>query len=141
MTAIEDVKIDKSQVEKRVKDWKKRISDLYTSIKEWTKDTHYSIKTGGKEIMYEELMAQFNVQPVEIDTADIYEDERIVLTIKPKGLWIIGANGRIDILSTHGSYMIVDTAGQFKTPKWKLYSGDKRNWVEFTKRTFLQLLK
>ena len=73
MTTTEDVKIDKSHVEKRVKDWKKRVSDLYATIKGWTKDTDYSIKTGGKVTMYEELMAQFNVQPVEIDTADIYK--------------------------------------------------------------------
>lgn len=134
-------KVDKSHVEKRVKDWKKRISDLYSTIKGWTKQTDYSIRTGGKVTMYEELMAQFNVHPVEIDTADIYKDEKIALTIKPKGLWMIGANGRIDMLSTHGSYMIVDTAEQFKAPKWKLYNGDKRNGVDLTKQNFLQLLK
>lgn len=141
MTITEDVKIDKSHVEKRVKDWKKKVSDLYTTIKGWIKQTEYSIKLGGKIVMYEELMAQFNVQAVEIDTADIYKDEKIILTIKPKGLWIIGANGRIDILSTRGSYMIVDTAEQFKTPKWKLYNGDKKNGIDFTKQSFLQLLK
>ncbi len=141
MIITEDVKVDKGHVEKRVKDWKKRVSDLYITIKGWTKQTEYSIKTGGKVTMYEELMAQFNVHPVEIDTADIYKDERIVLTIKPKGLWIIGANGRIDILSTSGSYMIVDTAEQFKAPKWKLYNGDKKNGVDFTKQSFLQILK
>lgn len=141
MTTTEEVKIDKSHVERRVRDWKKRVSDLYATIKGWTKDTDYSIKTGGKVTMYEELMSQFNVQPVEIDTADIYKDETIVLTIKPKGLWIIGANGRMDILSTRGGYMIVDTAEQFKAPKWKLYNGDRRNGAELTKQTFLQLLK
>jgi hypothetical protein len=141
MTATEDVKIDKGQVEKRVRDWKKRISDLYGTIKGWTKETDYSLKMGGKVTMYEELMAQFNVHPIELETADIYKEERIVLTIKPKGLWIIGANGRVDILSNRGSYMIVDTAEQFKTPKWKLYNGDKRNGTEFTKQTFFQLLK
>jgi hypothetical protein len=141
MTITEEVKIDRSHVEKQVKDWKKRISDLYNAMKGWTKNTGYSIKIGGKVTMYEELMAQFYVPPVEIDTADIYSEEKIVLTIKPKGLWMIGANGRIDILSTVGSYMIVDTAEKFKASKWKLYNGDMRNGVDFTKQTFLELLK
>lgn len=141
MTITEDIKVDKSHVEKRVRDWKKRISELYTAIKGWTKQTEYSIKIGGKIVMYEELMAKFNVQAVEVDTADIYKDEKIILTIKPKGLWIIGANGKIDILSTRGSYVIVDTAEQFETPNWKLYNGDKKNWVDFTKQSFLQILK
>lgn len=140
MTTTEDVKIDKSHVERRVRDWKKRISELYATIRAWTKQSEYSIKAGGKIVMYEEQMAQFNVQAVEIDTADIYKDEKIVLTIKPKGLWTIGVNGRIDILSIRGSYMIVDAAEQFKTPKWKLYNGDKKG-VDFTKQSFLQLLK
>ncbi len=141
MTITEGVKIDRSQVERGVRDWIKRISDLYSTIKSWTKHTEYSIKTGGKVLMYEELMGQFNIPPVEIDTADIYKDDRIVLTIKPKGLWIIGVNGRIDILSPHGSYTLVDTSEPFKTPKWKLYNSDKRNGLDFTKQSFLQLLK
>lgn len=141
MTISEEVNVDKLQVENRVRDWKKRISDLYAAIKGWTKQTEYSIKTGGKLTMYEELMAQFNVQPVKIETADVYKDEKIILTIKPKGLWIIGANGGIDILSTHGSYTLIDTAEQFKAPKWKLYNGDKRDGIDFTKQSFLQLLK
>jgi len=141
MTISEEVKVDKAHVEKRVKDWKKRISDLYAAVKDWTRHTEYSLKTGGKLTIYEELMAQFNVHPAQVDTADIYKEERIILTIKPKGLWIIGANGIIDILSAKGSYIIVDIAEQFKTPKWKLFNGDKRNGVDLTKQSFLNLLK
>lgn len=141
MVATDDAKVDKSHVERRVKDWKKRISDLYATIKGWIEQSEYSIKTGGKLTMLEELMDQFGVHPVEIDTADVYKDKKIILTLKPKGLWVIGSNGRIDILSADGSYMLVDTADQFKTPRWKLYNGDKRNGIDFTKQSFLQLLK
>lgn len=139
MIAITQV-MDKVQVERQVRDWRKRISDLYVTIGDWTKQTEYSIKIGNKIMMYEELMARFNVDPMEINTADVYKDERIVLTFKPKGLWTIGANGRVDILSMRGSYVLLDTAEQFRNPKWKLYNGDKKSGVDFTKHSFLQLL-
>lgn len=134
-------KVDRQQVEKRVRDWKKRVTDLYSTIKLWLKDSEYSLKSGSKLTMYEELMSQFNIPATDIDTADIYKDKNFVLTIKPKGLWIIGANGRIDILTTKGNYLLVDNAEQFEVPKWKLFNGDKKNGVEFSKQTFFQLLK
>ncbi len=140
MTMQDTIKVDKSHVEKRVRDWKKRVSDLYSNIKLWLKDSDYSLKHGPKSAMYEELMSQFNVHSTEVDTADIYKDNKIVLTIKPKGLWIIGANGRIDILSAKGNYMLVDYAEQFEAPQWKLFNGDKINGVELTEQIFLQIL-
>jgi hypothetical protein len=77
--------------------------------------------------MYEELMSQFGIPASEIDTADVHKGKHFILSIKPKGLWIIGANGRIDILTTKGSYMLVDTADEFSKPQWKLLNGNKKN--------------
>jgi len=85
-------------------------------------------------------MSEFNVRATNIETADIYKDNKIVLALKPKGLWMVGANGRIDLLSTKGNYMLVDFAEQFEPPYWKLFNGDKKNGVEFTKQSFFQLL-
>lgn len=136
----ETIKVDKQYVEKRVRDWKKRISDLYSIIKLWLKDSEYSLKLGPKLTMYEELMSQFNVHSTEINSADIYKDNKIVLTIKPIGLWVIGVNGRVDILSTKGNHMLLDFSEEFETPQWKLFNGDKKNGVEFTKQSFFQLL-
>jgi len=134
------IKVDKQHVEKRIIDWKKRVSDLYSTIELWLTGSDYYIKRGSKLKMYEELMSEFNVRATNIETADIYKYNKIVLTLKPKGLWIVGANGRIDLLSTKGNYMLVDFAKQFVAPKWKLFNGDKKNGVEFTKRSFFQLL-
>jgi hypothetical protein len=135
------IKIDKQHVVKRVDDWKKRVSDLYSTIELWLKSSDYYIKRGSKLKMYEELMSEFSVRATDIETADIYKDNKIVLTLKPKGLWIVGANGRIDLLSTKGNYMLVDFAEQFESPHWQLFNGDKKNGVEFTKQSFFQLLK
>jgi hypothetical protein len=133
--------INKEQVENRVRDWKKRVTDLYSDINLWLKDTEYTFKKGSKITMYEELMSQFGIPASEIDTADVHKGKHFILSIKPKGIWIIGANGRIDILTTKGSYMLVDTADEFSKPQWKLLNGNKKNGMEFNKQTFIQLLK
>ncbi|MBM2816176.1 MAG: hypothetical protein HW421_2938 [Ignavibacteria bacterium] len=132
--------IDTQHVEERVRDWKKRVSDLYSIIEEWLRNSEYSLKYGPKLIMYEGLMSQFNVHSTEVETADIYKNNKIVLTIQPKGLWVIGANGRVDILSTEGNHLLLDVSEQFETPHWKLFNGNKKNGIDFTKQSFLQIL-
>ena len=138
---VAEIIVDKHLVEKRVADWKKRVADLYSTIKTWLIDSEYSLKLGPKLTMFEELMSRFSVPPTDIDTADVFKNKSFILTLKPQGLWIIGVNGRIDILTMKGNYQLVDYANQFETPKWKLFSGAKKNGVEFSKQTFLQLLK
>ena len=139
MLEIED-KVDRKHIEKRVNDWKKRVSDLYSTIRIWLRETDYTLRQGPKSTMYEELMSQFGMPATEVETADVYKDKTFILTIKPKGLWIIGANGRIDILSTKGSFMLIDQAEQFQTPQWKLLAGDSTE-IELNKKVFLNLLK
>ena len=140
MQTVEN-KIDKQLIEKRVSDWKKRIAELYSNINTWLSDSEYALKVGHKLTMYEELMAHYDVPATEIDTKDVYKGKTFILAFKPRGLWIIGANGRIDILTTNGNYILVDSAAPFETPQWKLFNGDRNNGVEFTESTFLKLLK
>lgn len=139
----EHVKIDKQHVEDRVRDWKKKIADLFSTIESWLDSSEYkeySFKLGPPLKMYEELMFQFDVSATEVDTADIYLNNKIVLAIKPKGLWVIGANGLIDILSFNGSIKLINIAEQFDSPHWIFYSSDNKKGAEFTKESFLQLL-
>ena len=72
------ITIDKSHVEKQVKDWEKRVNDLYSEIQIWLKNSDYSLKPGRKLSMYEELMAQFNIKPKEIETANIYKEKKYI---------------------------------------------------------------
>ena len=122
-------KIDKRHIEKRVRDWKKRVADLYATIKLWLKNSEYSLVIGQKSTMFKEQMSRFHVPKTDVDTADIYKNKKFVMTIKPNGLWVIGANGRIDILTMKGNYLLIDFAEEFKNPQWKLYIADKKNGV------------
>lgn len=134
--------VDKTRIEERVADWKLRINNLYTLIQEWLVDTDYKLKTGPKQTMYEPLMEEFGVLPTEVNTADIYKGKKKVLAVIPKGLWIIGANGRIDLLSGKGASILVDFAKPLQQPEWKIYvSTDRRHGINFNKNAFLNALK
>ncbi len=139
---MSDQQITKEYVEKKIQNWKARITNLYSIIAEWLKfSSAYSTKKQSSIKMYEELMHKFQIPPTSLKVLDIYYKDHIVATIKPVGLWIIGANGRLDILYKNGSITLVDESEQFKEPEWFAYSrSGKDNGKSFDQEYFLQLL-
>ncbi len=75
--------------------------------------------------MYEEIMQQYQVEPTTMKVLDIYKGNNIVATIKPIGLWLIGANGRVDILCKNGTATLIDKSDKFEKPDWIAYYGTK----------------
>lgn len=134
-------KAEKLKIEKQIIDWKMRVAALYSNIETWLLNSEYKLKNGAKLTMYEELMAQFEIPATAIETKNVYKEKAFILTLKPRGLWIIGANGRIDVLTTTGNYILMDFAAQYETPQWKLFNGVNKNGIAFTKPAFLNLLK
>lgn len=134
--------ITKEHLVERIKDWKERISNLYKMINTWLEEKQgYSIRISDKVNMYEELMKRFGIEQQFLDVADIYKDNKIILTIKPVGLWIIGANGRIDLISKDGSFIMVDIADHFEDPNWTIFrSNDRRNSQILSKELFFDIL-
>ena len=57
------------------------------------------------------------VQP----TLVLRSGEGAEVSIKPKALWVIGANGRVDVLSRkNGVYVLIDRAEPLEPPQWIL---------------------
>lgn len=135
--------IDTSYIKKRVFDWQTRIHNLIKLIKEWSEDKDsIRITLTRKQKMHEGLMKTFEVPMVELESADIQNNSKTVMVLKPFGLWIMGANGRADLLTAKGNFVLVDEAENFQTPKWRLYlKNDKKQGVDFTKDSFYQLLE
>jgi hypothetical protein len=134
--------IDKDHILKRIEDWKKRVNNLYEDSKNWINERQeLSIINGNPTPMYEELMQRFQIKPTKVDTADILKGNKIVLSLKPKGLWMIGANGRVDIISTVGNYILIDVANQFETPNWQLFkANDRQNGKPFNQTELFNLI-
>jgi len=133
---------DKEYILARISDWKKRIDNLYNESSKWISlHPNLSIKEGNPTEMYEELMQSFNVLPIDLETRDIYKNNKLVLSFKPKGLWMIGGNGRIDIISKFGSYILIDVADAFQQPNWMIYTGPtKKEGIPFSKAELFKLI-
>lgn len=135
--------MDTNYIRSRVDDWESRIKNLIKDISIWSKESGiFSIRSSRKFWMYEEMMKSFNVPMREIETIDILKNNKVIISLKPFSLWIMGANGRIDLLTAKGNFVLVDEAERFNPPIWKLYlTNDKRKSVDFSIDSLLRLLE
>lgn len=134
--------MDSKYIESRVDDWEKRVHDLIEMVNDWSgENDDIEVKASRKQIMHEGLMEDFGIPMREIESADVLKNGKIIITIKPFGLWIMGANGRLDLLMATGNFVLVDQAKRFQIPEWKLFlKHDKNRSVDFNKEFFYQLI-
>ena len=127
-TVLDDVTddtIDARHVLRRVDDWEARVEDLYAAVKEWLPEG-WTARDGAKVRMYEELMRKFGVPARPIPTLLLGNGAGGSAMLEPRGLWIIGTNGRVDMKCGDRHYLIVDVAGNFEAPQWEAASVERR---------------
>jgi hypothetical protein len=124
--------ISKKEKNKRGKYLAKRINDLYETISEWIKDLKdYSLKK-----------TTITMEGEKIFSADIYLRKKIIVSLKPTGLWAFGVNCRIDLVSGKETNVIFDIAKETGSPDWQLISSEAgKKPKKLTKVIFRNLLK
>jgi len=127
----EQEELSPQRLQQRIQDWKERLTNLYEQISDWAANNNLKAAPGGEIVMNEELMQQMNVPTTNLPTLEIHSGNTLAISIKPKGLWVIGANGRVDLICKKGSFMLVDTAPPLETPDWKLFGPSKRDGKPF----------
>lgn len=128
-------------VKNRVEDWSNRVNSFIDGIIKWNIQD-VEVKESKSIPMSEGLMKQFEIPKKEIRSANIFLNDKLKLAIRPYGLWIMGANGRIDLIKSDGAFIVVDTAEQFASPKWKLTPSTERAVsVDFNEELLTQILK
>lgn len=129
----------KKEIALRVQDWIDRIDALYALIREvLAGHENISICTSHSVFMHEELMQKCNLPSVKLPALDIKKNNQIVVTAKPVGLWVIGANGRVDLLSEKGSYILVAQAAHGTKPNWQVFSPSNREKSVKFDRAFIK---
>ena len=88
------------RVEARVKDWIKRLNDLKATIQGWL-PSGAAIVDLSPTPMHEEMMKRFRVPEAKMPTFEIHMGPKRIMRVQPKGLWIIGANGRVDLITSN----------------------------------------
>ena len=117
---------------RRVDDWEERVQGLYTMIGDWLPDG-WEARRGAPVVMHEPLMRNFGMDPKPMPTLELYDGAGHVTRLEPRGLWIIGSNGRVDLKGGSQCHLIVDMAVSFEAPDWQVARAERRSdWEAVT---------
>ena len=111
--------IDQSHIVRRIDDWADRINTLYDNISAWL-PAGWAAHRSGSVRMHEEPMRKFGVAPLDLPVLQLSSESGVSGRLEPRGLWIIGANGRLDFFLGKQHYVIVDAAENLEPPKWQI---------------------
>ncbi len=113
-------------VTRSVQDWIDRLTNLKATMASWLPGD-MSIVDRPPTKMNEELMKGFNVPPAQMPTFEVHRGEARIMRVQPKGLWIIGANGRVDLTTAKASYILVDRSEPLSgAPDWQFYTSTNK---------------
>ena len=112
-------------VARRVEDWEGRLDELYAMIGGWLPDG-WEARRSVPMVMHETLMRKFGVAAKRMPTLELRSGTGDTARMEPRGLWIIGGNGRIDLKRNGRRYLIVDMAGSFEAPDWQVAPAERR---------------
>ncbi len=134
-------KIDKKYIDKCSDGWIKKVEQLYSQIEETLKnEPEVEYKTDQMMLMREELMEKYGIPPKKVPIFDLFIAKQLKATFKPVGLWVVGAKGRIDILTQEGAYTLVDTGDDDTFPNWKVFSSKNKGKGEPFNTNFIEQL-
>ena len=134
-------RIDRAHVLRRLADWSSRIDDLYNNVLSWLDDgwTSAIVRTVP---MDEPLMQRFDVAAAHLPVLRLASADRPDAVFEPRGLWIIGINGRIDLTRSVDHYIITDQSENFAAPDWQIASIlNRRQWNPFNQARLNEILE
>jgi hypothetical protein len=111
----------------RLADWRDRVHGLYDKIEKALQGRGFQFDRQGKHTSSEALVQAVGVTQEEQPKIDILRiirpDGSDAVVFYPRGPWVIGANGRIDLrlspsVGRSHAFMLVDQSGPFSSPFW-----------------------
>jgi hypothetical protein len=132
---------DRSRVVEEVEDWVHRVGALYEDVRAWLGDRpDLRCEQSRSVIMSEEMMQQFAVPDRDIPVLDILDVDQVIASFVPRGLWMIGSWGRIDIITRDRTRVLVALGGMGSL-EWRLVSPeDRQRMVPFDNEALLALI-
>jgi hypothetical protein len=132
---------ERRRVVEEVEDWLHRVERLYAQIQEWVSDRgDLRLDATRSVTMSEEMMRNFAVTDRDVPVLDIVRGDHVVASFVPRGLWLIGAWGRIDVITKNMTSILI-AIKKVDGFEWKLTSlDDRRRTIDFDKDALLELL-
>ncbi len=109
------------EVHERVEDWLRRLDDLFARIRTWAAAHGLAVKDGEPRPMLEERMERVGEPARAMPTLVLRSAEGKEIWIWPIALWVTLSNGRVDVLSQKGIYVLIDKAEPLQPPQWMLW--------------------
>lgn len=133
--------IDTEYVQTRVDDWASRINALYDELNSWLPPGYRSERTQGVT-MHEEMMRKYGVKPRQLPVLNVLDGSGWKAKVIPFGLWVIGANGHLDVLIESKKLIIVGGDQSEAEPNWHIASKDGRSALkELTRESWNEALQ
>lgn len=136
---METPPLDREAVEARVEDWLARLEALFRTLETWASGHGLQIQRS-QQPMLEELMTRYGAAAVQVPVLHIQREGAFVAKIVPYGLWVIGANGRVDLSTRRGVFPIVDMAQPLGSPSWRLAGPGYRDAPKLGEDVFIEAL-
>lgn len=134
----------KKRIAEQADNWICRLKRLKSQTQEWIQATSSAslVLADRRPVqMREELMVRFGVPSRDMPSFEIQRGNRAVLRFQPKGLWIIGGNGRVDLIAAAKSFILVDMSEKLsKVSDWQVYATGPTKVVSPFTREFLMKL-
>lgn len=135
----------RDQVVEELNDWVRHVNGLYDTVEEWLRErVELRFDRTRLVTIYEELMQKFGVPDRDIPILDILNGDDTLASFIPRGLWLIGAWGRVDVITNRSTATILgirDTRPDKNTLHWRLTKPrDRRQLEPLTKDALLSLV-
>lgn len=134
--------VTSSYIEHRAQKWVQEVDRLFSEVAEWVDGLGLTTTRLPHEPMHEELMHRFGVKPLPLAMLSISRGKTVIATLVPVALWVVGANGRIDLLTERESFILINSAMFPQDARWQvLHDRNSRNGApsEFN-RKFLETI-
>lgn len=136
--------VDAKRVKHRVTDWVSRLERLYAQLDEWVQEVpDVRVERDTMQQVIEPLMERFSVPPRDVPAYSVFVSKKYRIAFVPSALWIMGANGRVNVTTNARQHILVDLGGENGAPsEWHLVGADAdKPLVPFTREAFLKLLQ
>jgi hypothetical protein len=132
---------NRDKVVEEVEDWVRRVAALYDDVRVWLADRPgLRCEQSRTVTMSEEMMQKFAVTDQEIPVLDILDVDRVIASFVPRGLWLIGSWGRIDVITRDRTQILLALRTDGKL-EWRLASPESpRRSGPFDKDALLALV-
>lgn len=133
--------LTQAQVERRIDDWTRRITDLYDRIDTWLPKGWRSVRDR-RTRLYEEPMREVGLPPRALPILDLMAGDTLAATVEPRSLWIVGANGRLEFRRGSDHHLLIDRSAIFDTPNWFVVPiSDRDRAVPLNRAAVISLLR